>query len=38
MTASLPPSFTTDRPFVFTVSDTQSHTVPFLSTVRKRRG
>lgn len=38
MATSLPPSFTADRPFVFTVSDTQTDTVLFLGTVEDPRG
>jgi serine protease inhibitor len=38
MVASMPPSFTVDRPFVFTVTDTRSDTVLFLGTVEDPRG
>ena len=38
MATSLPPSFTADRPFVFTVSDTQTDTVLFLGTVEDPSG
>ncbi len=38
MATSVPPSFTVDRPFLFTVSDTRTDTVLFLGTVEDPRG
>jgi serine protease inhibitor len=38
MATSLPPSFTVDRPFVFTVTDTRTGTVLFVGTVEDPRG
>lgn len=38
MATSMPPSFTVDRPFLFTVSDTRTDTILFLGTVEDPRG
>jgi serine protease inhibitor len=37
MTTSMPPSFTVDRPFLFTITDTQTDTVLFLGSVTDPR-
>lgn len=38
MATSMPPSFTVDRPFLFTINDTRTDTVLFLGTVEDPRG